>query len=235
MSSLYDSLEIDEIAGIDPDEVKRIKRSLERIKAYIAGIAKHNPAHRTSKILDALEDIIEGVDGVTSVDELRALLSSAATSSPTPSRALNSDRGDPRAALVTLLGSDDVTIGQKHAIRRILVEDDPTHIKVTDNGTPTALAEAQREIARLTREHAETKQELANVRNPAVSDSLAAKLAASERANSTPAVDKATLQALLAQLAPLETARDRGGKSIVDLPGATLRRVYGDLKRAVTG
>jgi hypothetical protein len=233
---LYESLEIDETAGIDPDEVERIKRSLERIKAYIAGVAKRNPAHRTSKILDALEDIMEGVGQVTSVDELHALLSSDITPSPMSPPALGSGSDDPRAALATLLGSDDVTIGQKHAIRRILVEEDPSHIRVTDNGTPAELAEARREIAKLAHEHAETKQELADMRDPAVSDSLAAKLAAAERVTPTSAVGKATLQALLTQLAPLETARDRGrSKSVVDLPGATLRRVYSDLKRAVTG
>lgn len=187
MTTLFDKLGIDETDGVTPDEIESIKRSLDKMRVVGSQVAKKNPAPRTQAILDRVNEKLEALEDVKSVEDVDAMFAGGSlngTKSVAPFGAGSTT--DPGAALMTVTltadenrlldGMRNPTSGQQHAMRRLFNDGDAQHIPVEDDGTPSEIAKLRKEVKDLTKERDEALKDLAEERNESQDGSLAKKL-----------------------------------------------------------
>lgn len=218
-SALFDMLGIDAGDGIDTSEVDAIKRTLARIKAGAAEVAKHNTTTDTLAILNEMERIVLKMSSAESVEEVEQM-AGGGSSAPAPKStppALNpgSDTTptDPSAeetkkALGVVLASRHVDTGFKHLIRRGYDQAAPDRIEHDSKGTPKEVADLRAEVTKLTREFnnaqaAQTaaEQEVKDQADPKKAGSLAQQLKDAKAGKpSVDGVDKALVKQFVTDL-----------------------------------
>lgn len=222
-NALFDMLDIDETAGIDPTDVTAIKNALTRIKVVAATVAKDNDAPTTLAILCEMERRLRSVTGVHSTDELGQALAQDSTGSPAKALPGGTSTMSPEdTALNTIMASTTLPVGVKMAIQRMITPGAPDYIKVEDDGTSMQVATLTATVNRLTAEKDAAVTELAEEKDPKKKGSLAEQLAAA-KASATGA-DQAQVNTIADELAAVANVARKSktaGENTV-LPNVTL-------------
>lgn len=111
-------------------------------------------------------------------------------------------------AFQAIMANNSVDQGVKHALRRVLIPNDPDHIPVGRDGTPSELVAARQERDRAKAERDDAQAELANERDANRAGSLARQLADAQAEAAVPAemIRKDAAQSLIAAV---KTAADQ--------------------------
>ena len=127
----------------------------------------------------------------------------------------SSNSGNAQEGLQAILSDDNVDSGIKLALKRLLTPNDPDHIPVGRDGTPSELVAAKRERDQARTERDAARVELLHERDPNRDGSLAKQLAAvtAERDAARAAAGGYNQTAALAALAAVDQAiEDQVGK-----------------------